>query len=151
MKDKIKPLISSTFSIDSAILLTYLFSISGTTESYSLRIICMHRIQHHVSQLCRDSQEEYENLHPLIMKHTGARYMDANPHTNQNNFFHNTLVHSVIFSSPKETTGGTIKTCGYREFCVSGINLVTAAVKTFPFPALPVAYMQGLSSLENMY
>ena len=67
--------------------------------------------------------------------------MDANPHTNQNNFFHNTLVHCVIFSSPKETTGGTIKTCGYREFCVSGINLVTAAVKTFLFPALPVAYM----------
>lgn len=31
-------------------------------------------------------------------------------------------------------------TCGYREFCVSGINLVTT-VKTFPFSGLPVAYM----------
>lgn len=48
------------------------------------------------SLLRGDSREEYENLHPLITKHTGIRYMDANPHANQNNFFHIALVLSVI-------------------------------------------------------
>lgn len=47
--------------------------------------------------LCGHFWEEYENVHPLITKHTGATYMDANPHKDEYNFFHNAFVYNMTF------------------------------------------------------